>query len=64
MELIELNLKTLGQKQKDLDDHLIQWAEQRIKDIASLIAEQGKIFNSKPQVIHCDIFIFSFNGQG
>lgn len=62
-ELNELNLKTLGQKQKTLEDHLIQLTEQRDKDTASLMAEQGKIFDSKLQVINCDIFGFSFNGQ-
>eukprot|EP00073_Rattus_norvegicus_P021690 XP_006233487.1 PREDICTED: guanylate-binding protein 1 [Rattus norvegicus] len=48
-ELNELNLKTLGQKQKTLEDHLIQLTEQRDKDTASLMAEQGKIFDSKLQ---------------
>ncbi|XP_029390470.1 guanylate-binding protein 1-like [Mus pahari] len=48
-ELNESNLKTIGQKQQNFEDYLIQLTEHRAKETGRLMAQQEMIFRTKLQ---------------
>lgn len=59
----DVNLKIMGQKEKDFEDSLKQLTEKMEADTARLKTEQEKIFTNKLQVIPCDVIVFSLNDQ-